>query len=169
MYQLVAREGDLSPPCRKPGEIALLTCKRHRSWVVGAMEGVLRDWGWLVYESVVCPPAHPDLGDAQESTLVEILVSSVRQASEGHPPVGRATGRKVQREGCGLRVVGRYCLSLPSSLRLGCSFLCLSKNSTSSRGNLKGAAYLPRKIRLSGRGIHIHTPFPHPQMTNFRA
>ncbi|XP_045849496.1 cohesin subunit SA-3 [Meles meles] len=38
------------------------------------------------------PP--PNLGDVQESTLIEILVSSVRQASEGHPPVGRITGRK---------------------------------------------------------------------------
>nr|XP_025720514.1 cohesin subunit SA-3 isoform X4 [Callorhinus ursinus] len=36
----------------------------------------------------------PNLGDVQESTLIEILVSSVRQASEGHPPVGRITGRK---------------------------------------------------------------------------
>uniref|UniRef100_A0A8C4MUQ5 Cohesin subunit SA n=1 Tax=Equus asinus asinus TaxID=83772 RepID=A0A8C4MUQ5_EQUAS len=34
------------------------------------------------------------LGDVQESTLIEILVSSVQQASEGHPPVGRVTGRK---------------------------------------------------------------------------
>ncbi|XP_059009910.1 cohesin subunit SA-3 isoform X2 [Mustela lutreola] len=36
----------------------------------------------------------PNLGDVQESTLIEILVSSVRQASEGHPPVGRLTGKK---------------------------------------------------------------------------
>uniref|UniRef100_A0A8C3WNK8 Cohesin subunit SA n=1 Tax=Catagonus wagneri TaxID=51154 RepID=A0A8C3WNK8_9CETA len=35
-----------------------------------------------------------NLGDVQESTLIEILVSSVRQATEGHPPVGRVTGRK---------------------------------------------------------------------------
>uniref|UniRef100_A0A9L0TD07 Cohesin subunit SA n=1 Tax=Equus caballus TaxID=9796 RepID=A0A9L0TD07_HORSE len=35
-----------------------------------------------------------NLGDVQESTLIEILVSSVQQASEGHPPVGRVTGRK---------------------------------------------------------------------------
>lgn len=68
---------------------------------MGVLEGVLRDWVWLIYESVFHPPANPDLGDVQESTLIEILVSSVRQASEGHPPVGRVTGRKVQREGCG--------------------------------------------------------------------
>ncbi|XP_068919377.1 cohesin subunit SA-3 isoform X2 [Petaurus breviceps papuanus] len=34
------------------------------------------------------------LGDVQENTLIEILVSSARQATEGHPPVGRVTGRK---------------------------------------------------------------------------
>ena len=44
------------------------------------------------------PSANLDLGDVQESTLIEILVSSVRQASEGHPPVGRVTGRKVWHE-----------------------------------------------------------------------
>lgn len=50
---------------------------------------------------VLClhPSANPDLGDVQESTLIEILVSSIRQASEGHPPVGRVTGRKVWHEG----------------------------------------------------------------------
>ncbi|XP_044528248.1 cohesin subunit SA-3 [Gracilinanus agilis] len=34
------------------------------------------------------------LGDVQENTLIEILVSSARQATEGSPPVGRVTGRK---------------------------------------------------------------------------
>jgi hypothetical protein len=37
----------------------------------------------------------PDLGDMQERMLIEILVSSARQAAEGHPPVGRITGKKV--------------------------------------------------------------------------
>lgn len=67
------------------------------------------------------PPANPDLGDVQESTLIEILVSSVRQASEGHPPVGRVTGRKVWHEGwSGLigniksrQVLSIFILSLP--------------------------------------------------------
>ncbi|XP_033282365.1 cohesin subunit SA-3 isoform X1 [Orcinus orca] len=90
---LVARGGDLSSPSRKPGEISLLTCERHRChgrW--GG--GVLGDGGWPPCDSVFHPPATSDLGDVQESTLTEILVSSVRQASEGHPPVGRVTGRK---------------------------------------------------------------------------
>ncbi|XP_026981709.1 cohesin subunit SA-3 isoform X3 [Sagmatias obliquidens] len=93
MCHLVARGGDLSSPSRKPGEISLLTCERHRChgrW--GG--GVLGDGGWPPCDSVFHPPATSDLGDVQESTLTEILVSSVRQASEGHPPVGRVTGRK---------------------------------------------------------------------------
>lgn len=100
MCHLVARGGDLSSPSRKPGEISLLTCERHRchgQW--GG--GVLGDGGWLPCDSVFHPPATSDLGDVQESTLTEILVSSVRQASEGHPPVGRVTGRKVWQEGQG--------------------------------------------------------------------
>lgn len=35
-----------------------------------------------------------NLGDMQERMLIEILVSSARQAAEGHPPVGRITGKK---------------------------------------------------------------------------
>uniref|UniRef100_A0A8C5L830 Cohesin subunit SA n=1 Tax=Jaculus jaculus TaxID=51337 RepID=A0A8C5L830_JACJA len=34
------------------------------------------------------------LSDIQERMLIEILVSSARQAAEGHPPVGRITGKK---------------------------------------------------------------------------
>ncbi|XP_045140300.1 cohesin subunit SA-3 isoform X2 [Echinops telfairi] len=51
----------------------------------------LKDW-----ESLTSLLLEKDqsLGDVQESTLIEILVSCVRQASESHPPVGRVTGRK---------------------------------------------------------------------------
>lgn len=35
----------------------------------------------------------------QERMLIEILVSSARQAAEGHPPVGRITGKKVGMSG----------------------------------------------------------------------
>nr|XP_023397500.1 cohesin subunit SA-3 isoform X1 [Loxodonta africana] len=51
----------------------------------------LKDWESL---TSLLLEKDQNLGDVQESTLVEILVSSVRQASEGHPPVGRVTGRK---------------------------------------------------------------------------
>ncbi|XP_037362874.1 cohesin subunit SA-3 isoform X3 [Talpa occidentalis] len=51
----------------------------------------LKDWECL---TSLLLEKDQNLGDVQESTLVEILVSSVRQASEAHPPVGRVTGRK---------------------------------------------------------------------------
>ncbi|XP_040829639.1 cohesin subunit SA-3 [Ochotona curzoniae] len=51
----------------------------------------LKDW-----ESLTSLLLEKDqsLGDVQESTLIEILVSSARQASEGLPPVGRVSGKK---------------------------------------------------------------------------
>ncbi|KAK2493589.1 hypothetical protein MC885_016152, partial [Smutsia gigantea] len=51
----------------------------------------LKDWGSL---TSLLLEKDQNLGDMQESALIGILVSSVRQASEGHPPVGRVTGRK---------------------------------------------------------------------------
>ncbi|KAF6127474.1 stromal antigen 3 [Phyllostomus discolor] len=51
----------------------------------------LKDWESL---TSLLLEKDQNLGDVQENTLIEILVSSVRQASEGHPPVGRVTGRK---------------------------------------------------------------------------
>ncbi|XP_059975857.1 cohesin subunit SA-3 isoform X2 [Mesoplodon densirostris] len=51
----------------------------------------LKDWESL---TSLLLEKDQNLGDVQESTLTEILVSSVRQASEGHPPVGRVTVRK---------------------------------------------------------------------------
>lgn len=83
---MVAGGGDISP-------------MRHRCPGQWGSWGDLGDGGWLICYSGFHPPAHPDLDDVQESTLIEILVSSVRQASEGHPPVGRITGRKVWCEG----------------------------------------------------------------------
>lgn len=53
-----------------------------------------------------CPHFIPDLGDTQERMLIEILVSSARQAAEGHPPVGRVTGKKVSMNS---GLVGQYC------------------------------------------------------------
>lgn len=63
--------------------------------------GGLRQKGtWRVTcDSVFIPLANLDLSDMQENTLIEILVSSARQAVEGHPPVGRVSGRKVWHEG----------------------------------------------------------------------
>lgn len=37
----------------------------------------------------------PALSDAQESALIEIILATVREAAEGHPPVGRGAAKKV--------------------------------------------------------------------------
>lgn len=35
------------------------------------------------------------LTDKQESALIEIMLCTIRQAAECHPPVGRGTGKRV--------------------------------------------------------------------------
>lgn len=35
------------------------------------------------------------LTDRQETALIEIMLCTVRQAAECHPPVGRGTGKRV--------------------------------------------------------------------------
>ncbi|KAG8131425.1 hypothetical protein E2320_009365, partial [Naja naja] len=40
-------------------------------------------------------PQGEGLGDLRESSLILILVASMRQATEGHPPIGRFSGKKV--------------------------------------------------------------------------
>lgn len=40
-------------------------------------------------------PTEEALDNKQESTLIEIMVSAVRQCSTGEPPIGRGTSRKM--------------------------------------------------------------------------
>lgn len=35
------------------------------------------------------------LGERHESALIELMVCTIRQAAEAHPPVGRGTGKRV--------------------------------------------------------------------------
>ncbi|XP_025131264.3 cohesin subunit SA-3 isoform X8 [Bubalus bubalis] len=67
----------------------------HAAYLVDSLwdcaGSLLKDWESL---TSLLLEKDQNLGDIQESTLIEILVSSVRQASEGHPPVGRVTGKK---------------------------------------------------------------------------
>lgn len=35
------------------------------------------------------------MSDRQESALIELMVCTIRQAAETHPPVGRGTGKRV--------------------------------------------------------------------------
>ncbi|EGW05047.1 Cohesin subunit SA-3 [Cricetulus griseus] len=51
----------------------------------------LKDWESL---TSLLLQKDQNLGDTQERMLIEILVSSARQAAEGHPPVGRIAGKK---------------------------------------------------------------------------
>uniref|UniRef100_A0A672UC67 Cohesin subunit SA n=1 Tax=Strigops habroptila TaxID=2489341 RepID=A0A672UC67_STRHB len=39
-----------------------------------------------------------ELSDAHESALIEIILATVREAAEGHPPVGRGAAKKVIKE-----------------------------------------------------------------------
>ncbi|XP_007444165.1 cohesin subunit SA-3 [Python bivittatus] len=70
----------------------------HAAYLVDSLwdcaSALLKDWqvmtGLLLEESSV-----EGLGDLKESSLILILVASMRQATEGHPPVGRFSGKKV--------------------------------------------------------------------------
>ncbi|KAJ7332324.1 hypothetical protein JRQ81_014504 [Phrynocephalus forsythii] len=54
---------------------------------------LLKDWPVMTGLLLDEPPGE-GLGDRQESALVLLLVASMRQATEGHPPVGRVSGKK---------------------------------------------------------------------------
>ncbi|XP_029141815.1 cohesin subunit SA-3 [Protobothrops mucrosquamatus] len=70
----------------------------HAAYLVDSLwdsaSALLKDWqvptGLLLEESPV-----EGLGDLKESSLILILVASMRQATEGHPPIGRFSGKKV--------------------------------------------------------------------------
>lgn len=47
-------------------------------------------------------PTEEALDNKQESTLIEIMVSAVRQCSTGEPPIGRGTSRKMVSSKCNL-------------------------------------------------------------------
>ncbi|XP_039356034.1 cohesin subunit SA-3 isoform X2 [Mauremys reevesii] len=54
---------------------------------------LLKDWDGLTYLLLEGSPEE-GWGDQQENALIDILVSSMRQATEGKPPVGRGPGKK---------------------------------------------------------------------------
>ncbi|NXI02998.1 STAG2 protein, partial [Pachycephala philippinensis] len=56
----------------------------------------LKDWECMT--TLLLKNAEEDaeaLSDAQESTLIEIILATVREAAEGHPPVGRGAAKKI--------------------------------------------------------------------------
>ncbi|XP_074838987.1 cohesin subunit SA-3 [Carettochelys insculpta] len=56
---------------------------------------LLKDWEGLTQLLLGNPPEEAGWGDQQENALIEILVSSMRQAAEGRPPPGRGPAKKV--------------------------------------------------------------------------
>ncbi|XP_043359589.1 cohesin subunit SA-3 isoform X6 [Dermochelys coriacea] len=55
---------------------------------------LLKDWDGLTHLLLEESLEEAGWGDQQENALIEILVSSMRQATEGKPPVGRGPGKK---------------------------------------------------------------------------
>ncbi|XP_069072021.1 cohesin subunit SA-2-like [Pleurodeles waltl] len=55
----------------------------------------LKDWEGLTDLLLEETSEEDELNDQQEGALIEILVSTMRQAVEGHPPVGRVSGKKA--------------------------------------------------------------------------
>ena len=45
--------------------------------------------------AVTCSFLSIAMSDRQESALIELMVCTIRQAAEAHPPVGRGTGKRV--------------------------------------------------------------------------
>lgn len=57
---------------------------------------MVKDWECMTDLLLEEPgPNEEQLDNKQESTLIEIMVSAVRQCSTGEPPVGRGTSRKM--------------------------------------------------------------------------
>uniref|UniRef100_A0A8C8F9U1 Cohesin subunit SA n=1 Tax=Oncorhynchus tshawytscha TaxID=74940 RepID=A0A8C8F9U1_ONCTS len=63
-------------------------------WESGA--DLLKDWECMTSLLLDDPvPGEEALTDRQETALIEIMLCTVRQAAECHPPVGRGTGKRV--------------------------------------------------------------------------
>ncbi|KFP04214.1 Cohesin subunit SA-2, partial [Calypte anna] len=84
----------------------------------------LKDWECMT--TLLLNNAEGDgeaLSDAHENTLIEIILATVREAAEGHPPVGRGTAKKIlsakekkiQLEDC-TRITEHFIIVLPQLL-----------------------------------------------------
>ncbi|KAL0973791.1 hypothetical protein UPYG_G00211210 [Umbra pygmaea] len=63
-------------------------------WETGAE--LLKDWECMTSLLLDEPlPGEEALTDRQETALIEIMLCTVRQAAECHPPIGRGTGKRV--------------------------------------------------------------------------
>ncbi|XP_023686294.1 cohesin subunit SA-2 isoform X1 [Paramormyrops kingsleyae] len=72
----------------------------HAAYLVDSMwecaSDILKDWECMISLLLDEPlPGEEALTDRQETALIEIMLCTIRQASECHPPVGRGTGKRV--------------------------------------------------------------------------
>ncbi|XP_022098591.1 cohesin subunit SA-2-like isoform X2 [Acanthaster planci] len=70
----------------------------HAAYLVDSLwdiNDMVRDWDCMT-ELLLEEPGRGEeaLDDRQETALIEIMVSAVRQASQGHPPVGRGSAKR---------------------------------------------------------------------------
>ncbi|KAM6960918.1 cohesin subunit SA-1a isoform 2-T2 [Aplochiton taeniatus] len=72
----------------------------HAAYLVDSLwessQELLKDWECMS-ELLLEEPVQGEevLSDRQESALIELMVCTIRQAAEAHPPVGRGTGKRV--------------------------------------------------------------------------
>uniref|UniRef100_A0AAR2LQD2 SCD domain-containing protein n=1 Tax=Pygocentrus nattereri TaxID=42514 RepID=A0AAR2LQD2_PYGNA len=72
----------------------------HAAYLVDSLwdssQDLLKDWECMT-EVLLEEPVQGEevLSERQESALIELIVCSIRQAAEAHPPVGRGTGKRV--------------------------------------------------------------------------
>uniref|UniRef100_A0AAR2JQ12 Cohesin subunit SA n=1 Tax=Pygocentrus nattereri TaxID=42514 RepID=A0AAR2JQ12_PYGNA len=72
----------------------------HAAYLVDSMwdcaSELLKDWECMISLLLDEPlPGEEALTDRQETALIEIMLCTIRQAAECHPPVGRGTGKRV--------------------------------------------------------------------------
>uniref|UniRef100_A0A8C8FB26 Cohesin subunit SA n=1 Tax=Oncorhynchus tshawytscha TaxID=74940 RepID=A0A8C8FB26_ONCTS len=69
----------------------------HAAYLVDSLwessQELLKDWECMT-ELLLEEPVQGE-EDRQESSLIEVMVCTIRQAAEAHPPVGRGTGKRV--------------------------------------------------------------------------
>uniref|UniRef100_A0A671PZ82 Cohesin subunit SA n=1 Tax=Sinocyclocheilus anshuiensis TaxID=1608454 RepID=A0A671PZ82_9TELE len=81
-------------------KINIFLLHEHAAYLVDSLwdssQELLKDWDCMV-ELLLEDPVQGEevLGDRHESALIELMVCTIRQAAEAHPPVGRGTGKRV--------------------------------------------------------------------------
>ncbi|KAI2648908.1 Cohesin subunit SA-1 [Labeo rohita] len=94
---LAKRRGRNSPN----GNLIRMLLHEHAAYLVDSLwdssQDLLKDWDCMV-ELLLEDPVQGEevLGDRHESALIELMVCTIRQGAEAHPPVGRGTGKRYQ-------------------------------------------------------------------------